>query len=122
MRALELDPDHFFKVGQEPVHHEHAYFSDYDAHSDESDDEYYGDLIGHGHHGADLQFSEDSNESNDIQFKINEDVQFKLSTDDNYEGRDIDVGITMPDDFPVGAGITAGYQSAPRAPRAPRMG
>jgi len=114
MRALELDPDHFFKVGQEPVHHEHPYFSDYDAHSDESDDEYYGDLIGHGHHtdrhyDTGLQFSDEENESNDIQFKINEDVQFKLSTDDNYEGRDIDVGITMPDDFPAG-GLQAGYQ------------
>ena len=37
---------------------------------------------------------------NDIQFSINEDVQFKLQTEDNYEGRDIDVGIVMPGDVP----------------------
>ena len=37
-----------------------------------------------------------SEESNDIQFSINEDVQFKLSTSDNYQGRDVDVGIVMP--------------------------
>jgi len=38
MRTLELDPAHFFKVGQEPVHHERRYFSDDDA-SDDFDSE-----------------------------------------------------------------------------------
>lgn len=28
--ALELDPHHFHKVTQEPVHHEHKYFSEHD--------------------------------------------------------------------------------------------
>mmetsp|Transcript_44695 Transcript_44695/g.59329 ORF Transcript_44695/g.59329 Transcript_44695/m.59329 type:complete len:189 (+) Transcript_44695:1464-2030(+) len=50
MRALELDPHHFYEVKPEPVHHEHDYFSDYDAQEDyphsEDDDEYYEGLIG----------------------------------------------------------------------------
>lgn len=114
MRALELDPDHFYKVGSEPIHHpEKLYFSDYDIDSDSEDsegDEYYEELIGHHQHEvyehdnisneSSLGFSEEPLD-NDIQFSINEDVQFKLETEDNYEGRDIDVGITMPDDFPA---------------------
>lgn len=66
---------------------------------------YFEDIIGYPHDSfseggqADLEFSSvtaSSEESNDIQFSINEDVQFKLSTSDNYQGRDVDVGIVMP--------------------------
>lgn len=108
MRALELDPHHFYKVGQEPVHHEHRYFSDHDI----SDHGYaagadFEDIFGYAKRrdfrsegdDYDLGFSSvtaSSEESNDIQFSINEDVQFKLSTSDNYQGRDVDVGIVMP--------------------------
>lgn len=60
MRALELDPHHFFRVKPEPVHHEHAYFSDYDAHEedphsedyshgDDDEDVYYESLVGAAH-------------------------------------------------------------------------
>lgn len=113
--ALELDPHHFHKVVSEPVHHEHKYFSegdydydlsDYSDSSDlEDDDDYYEGLIGyrHGYSDSDIGFSSDSNgiseyeyDFNDIQFKINDDVEFKLETDDNYDGRDVDVGIVMP--------------------------
>lgn len=77
-------------------------------------------MIGYGDYSdQDLGFTseEDSNgfeEYNDIQFSINEDVQFKLSTSDNYEGRDIDVGIVMPGDFPArsGAGGTPAQPAA----------
>ena len=57
-----------------------------------------------------VDFSEEVEyDPNDIQFSINEDVQFKLDTSDNYEGRDIDIGITMPDDFTgSGGGAAAG--------------
>ena len=34
-------------------------------------------------------------DDNDINFKINDDVEFTLSTSDNYEGRDIDVGVDI---------------------------
>lgn len=43
--------------------------------------------------------SYESYESNDINFKINDDVEFTLATDDNYQGRDIDVGVEIPTDF-----------------------
>ena len=107
---MELDPHHFFKVGQEPVHHEHPYFeSDYDIderqRDEDLDDDYYEGMIGYSDddyysrsgsaRSLDLNFSSDA-DSNDIQFSINEDVQFKLDTSDNYEGRDVDIGITMP--------------------------
>jgi len=104
MRALELDPHHFHKVGQEPVHHEHRYFSEKDI-SDRGIEEGadFEDLFGYNRRnrseGDQLDFSSESGsseESNDIQFSINEDVQFKLSTSDNYQGRDVDVGIVMP--------------------------
>ena len=36
---------------------------------------------------------------NDINFRINDDVEFTLSTSDNYQGRDIQVGVELPDDF-----------------------
>ena len=112
MRALELDPQHFHKVEQEPVHHERSYWSEahaVDTQSGKSGDHYYEQLIGYegekygDHHyeenaKGDIDFSSEEDDLNDIQFSINEDVQFKLSTSDNYEGRDIDVGIVMPDD------------------------
>jgi hypothetical protein len=41
----------------------------------------------------------EEDDSNDINFKINEDVEFTLSTSDNYQGRDIQVGVELPDDF-----------------------
>ncbi len=121
MRALELDPAHFFKVGQEPVHHEHKYFSDDDASSSyDSEDEFYEGLIDHDKESQDesLAFSSESDiDPNDIQFSINEDVQFKLESEDNYEGRDIDIGITMPDD--LGSGAAGGGGAAPvQAPSA----
>ena len=86
------------------MHHERRYFSDDDASEDfDSEDQFYEDLIGHDKEDrdySDLAFSsEEDMDPNDIQFSINEDVQFKLDTSDNYEGRDIDIGITMPDDF-----------------------
>jgi len=64
---------------------------------------YFEDIIGYGAERG-LEFSEtvSSEESNDIQFSINEDVQFKLSTSDNYQGRDVDVGIVMPGGMPAG--------------------
>ena len=115
MRALELDPHHFYEVEQEPVHHDHHYYSEFDAHDDEShsddysDDEdvYYEHLIGTGHAAHDfsgesqwqssLSFSSyNEDEDNDILFNINDDLQFKLDADDNYEGRDVDIGIRMP--------------------------
>lgn len=106
MRAIELDPHHFYKVEQEPVHHEHSYFSEYDLHDKGTEEgAYFEDLIGYprdymsegGHAGIDFSsVTASSEESNDIQFSINEDVQFKLSTSDNYQGRDVDVGIVMP--------------------------
>lgn len=114
MRTLELDPAHFFKVGQEPVHHERRYFSDDDASDDfDSEDQFYDDIIDHEKEvraHSDLAFSSDEEnfDPNDIQFSINEDVQFKLDTSDNYEGRDIDIGITMPDDFTGGKAAGGG--------------
>lgn len=122
MRALELDPHHFFKVEQEPVHHEHAYFSDDDASDrDLSDDEYYEDLIGYADgysddiSSNDIGFSSDR-DPNDILFAINEDMQFKLDTSDNYEGRDIDIGITMPDGAGGGGGGGGGGPTQAQAP------
>lgn len=41
-----------------------------------------------------MSFSSDND--NDILFNINDDVRFKLDTEDNYEGRDVDIGIVMP--------------------------
>ena len=47
---LELDPEHFYEVQQEPVHHEHEYFSEhanrYAPHAKHQDD-YFMD---HRHH------------------------------------------------------------------------
>ena len=109
MRALELDPQHFHKVEQEPVHHERSYWTEshvVDTQSGDFGDQYYEQLIGYKgekysddqeNAQGDIDFSSED-DLNDIQFSINEDVQFKLSTSDNYEGRDIDVGIVMPDD------------------------
>ena len=67
MRALELDPDHFFKVKSEPVHHERPYFSDYDVDSSDysdydDDDEYYEGLIGYHHR----YYDDDSEDYNDV--------------------------------------------------------
>ncbi len=60
-----------------------------------------------------LAFSSESDiDPNDIQFSINEDVQFKLESEDNYEGRDIDIGITMPDDLGSGAAGGGGAAQA----------
>jgi len=122
MRALELDPHHFYKVQQEPKHHEHKYFSeqDYDLDSRSSEGEYFEDLIGyHSHQDQDgLTFSsEDDEELNDIQFSINEDVQFKLESEDNYQGRDIDVGIVMPETYPASAYGHPTIQAAPKSIR-----
>ncbi len=118
MRALELDPAHFFKVGQEPVHHERRYFSDDDASSSyDSEDEFYDGLMDHDNEKEDKSFgfsSESDIDPNDIQFSINEDVQFKLESEDNYEGRDIDIGITMPDD--LGSGTAGGGATPVQAP------
>ena len=110
MRALELDPQHFHKVEQEPVHHERSYWSEahiVDPKDGKFGDQYFEQLIGYkgekyGDHQenenrGDIDFSSED-DLNDIQFTINEDVQFKLSTSDNYEGRDVDVGIVMPDE------------------------
>ena len=128
MRALELDPHHFYKVKPEPEHHEHAYFEDFDdadgdlrsedaRYDDEQDgvdenDEYYEGLIGtqnmDDEHDIDsdnfsgsnqkieshLSFSSDAD--NDILFNINDNLQFKLESEDNYQGRDVDIGIVMP--------------------------
>ena len=107
MRALELDPQHFYKVEQEPVHHEREYYPERalsEGHA-MGGGAYFEDILGYPHGAnseggqAGLEFSSvtgSSEESNDIQFSINEDVQFKLSTSDNYQGRDVDVGIVMP--------------------------
>ena len=122
MRALELDPAHFFKVEQEPVHHEHKYFSDDDASSSyDSEDEFYEGLIDHHNkrskseeESLGFSSSETDADPNDIQFSINEDVQFKLESEDNYEGRDIDIGITMPDD--LGGSGSGGCGAPPQAP------
>ena len=101
-------------------HHETPYFTDFDAQqedslSEASSNEYYEGLIGQGaqnhydlvddsseeplsnesYDPSNLSFSSD-NDPNDILFNINDDLQFKLDTEDNYEGRDVDIGIVMP--------------------------
>lgn len=60
-----------------------GYYSD-DYSDDYYDDEYYYEDL------------------NDINFKINDDVEFTLSTSDNYEGRDIDVGVELPGTYTAG--------------------
>ena len=65
MRALELDPHHFYEVEQEPVHHDHHYYSEFDAHDGHSDDDYsddddvyYEHLIGAAHDDDHHDFSD----------------------------------------------------------------
>ena len=45
---------------------------------------------------------------NDINFDVNEDVRFKLSTSDNFDGRDIDMKLKLPSDL-------GGHATAPEA-------
>lgn len=112
MRALELDPHHFFKVQPEPAaqHEQHQhYLSEFDADSDLGADRYYEDMIGYESEGrsygdvSTLGFTSEGKDPNDILFNINEDLQFKLEAEDNYEGRDVDIGIVMPDGTTGGA-------------------
>ena len=90
MRALELDPHHFHKVLPETKHHDKPYFTDgeYYSSSSSSSGGYFEDIIGYNHRYYDyedgLSFSSSEEELNDIQFSINEDVQFKLESEDNY--------------------------------------
>ena len=43
------------------------------------------------------EFSSDS--ENDINFDVNKDIKFKLSTDDNFRGRDVDMKLDLPSDL-----------------------
>lgn len=111
LRALELDPTSFHKVLPEghaaELHHggplsyaaHEAPYSDDDFSDSGSSDGYYEGMIGfddqEDEDGLEFSNSTDS-DSNDIQFTINKDVKFKLTTSDNYSGRDIDIGVTMP--------------------------
>ena len=38
-------------------------------------------------------------DSNDINFDVNKDIRFKLSTSDNFDGRDIDMKLKLPSDL-----------------------
>ena len=44
-------------------------------------------------------FSSSTETENDINFDVNEDVRFKLSTSDNFDGRDIDMKLKLPSDL-----------------------
>ena len=97
--------------------HRHAFdfVSSYDPiEKQRQDDEFYEDLYGYGEQKVhdtvhalteehenyvDLLYLYEDDDSNDINFKINDDVEFTLSTSDNYQGRDIRVGVELPDDF-----------------------
>jgi hypothetical protein len=50
--------------------------------------------------------------SNDINFDVNDEVRFKLSTSDNFDGRDIDMKLKLPPDMGGRDGERAG-QDAP---------
>jgi len=98
------DRRHLYEAHPYPVFDEDDFYSEDDvSDGDFSDDDlYYEELIGYGHHGGygrdyssnDIDFTSEG--SNDIMFEVNQDVQFNLQTEDNYEGRDVDIGITMP--------------------------
>ena len=49
-------------------------------------------------------------DSNDINFDVNEDIRFKLSTSDNFDGRDIDMKLKLPSDL-------GGHATEPVQPR-----
>lgn len=106
-RAKYFDDDYAIAPRQrrshreiEHVKYEPEYYSedDYENFDSGVTDQYYDEMIGYGHNNP-LDFTSES-DFNDIEFNINEDVQFKLSTSDNYEGRDVDIGIMMPDSQP----------------------
>ena len=107
-----------------PHHHQFDYLSAYDPKEvQRQDDKFFEDMYGYGerkvhdYQQAQSQHYDTNNftmmnlfedeDSNDINFKINEDVEFTLSTSDNYQGRDIQVGVELPDDFD-GVGRAAG--------------
>ena len=100
---------------QGPRVHGYDYLSHFDVGEKHyEDDKFFEDMFGYGDqqlHDMERAHSEmqvnrmgdlmdyDEDESNDIQFKINDDVEFTLSTDDNYRGRDIQVGVELPDGY-----------------------
>ena len=43
-------------------------------------------------------FSSESDE-NDMRWQVGEDVRFSLSADDNFDGRDVNVHLNLPDDW-----------------------
>ena len=44
-------------------------------------------------------FSTSTESENDINFDVNKDIRFKLSTSDNFDGRDIDMKLKLPSDL-----------------------
>ena len=46
-----------------------------------------------------LNFSSSTESENDINFDVNKDIRFKLSTSDNFDGRDIDMKLKLPSDL-----------------------
>ena len=66
----------------------HAPEWDRNSFSSSSDSSYYNYLS-----------SSSTETENDINFDVNEDVRFKLSTSDNFDGRDIDMKLKLPSDL-----------------------
>lgn len=80
----------------EKKHQDTEFFEDLYGYGEHSEHDHRSERAHHGYHPLNLIEDEDSN---DINFKINDDVEFTLSTSDNYQGRDIQVGVELPDDF-----------------------
>ena len=79
-------------------------------------------------------YSDSSSESdeNDMRWQVGEDVRFSLSADDNFDGRDVNVHLNLPDDWNQEQHTTGPHPArsrqhprahAPqaRAPQAPRQ-
>ena len=75
--------------------------------------------MSHAHEWDHMNLSDESSSlflsslsSNDINFDVNDEVRFKLSTSDNFDGRDIDMKLKLPPD--MGGRDTQGGEQAPQ--------
>ena len=66
-------------------------------------------------------------DENDMRWQVGEDVRFSLSADDNFDGRDVNVHLNLPDDWNQEHHTTGPHparahphQRRPHAPQAPR--
>ena len=68
-----------------------------------------------------LIYSSQSSESdeNDMRWQVGEDVRFAISADDNFDGRDVNVHLNLPDDWNQEKHITGPHPAHATHPRGP---